>query len=512
MIAAGVEPSLLGWHPDRMRQPSIPAAGAGGALPGRPGARRVHAAAAATWLVATVAAWLARDTGQPQSSALVYLFGIILIGAIEGVGGGIVAGIFASLFYNFFLTDPLFRFTFGSPDEFVPLIAFSSSAVAAGWIAGRLRDRALAAEAATRRLAALLDFRERLQDAAEAEQIPLALEAFPRLCPAELHIVRDGRLVPADPARAADAALAERAWRGGAERRDEGGRSAWPLASRTGVSGVLVTRRPAGAIASDAGGVVGLLALALERCLLRERLSEAELIRRSEALKTALLSSVSHDLRTPLGAISASASSLERYGTALGEETRADLLRLIRAQCERLDRYTTNLLNLGRIQAGLDASGFTRCDPMEVVGAALSSLRPGAGGREFRKDYGDSAGTLVRADPVMLEQVFLNILENALRYSPEGSPIRIHARKAGDRIHISVADCGPGIAAGDAGRVFDRFYRAETGKAGSGLGLPIARGFTEAFGGTIAVLRGEPPFGGAEIRISLPVEREAVAA
>ena len=191
---------------------------------------------------------------------------------------------------------------------------------------------------------------------------------------------------------------------------------------------------------------------------------------------------------------------------------KADLLRLIRAQCERLDRYTTNLLNLGRIQAGVDPSHFTRCDALEVLGAALSNLRAEAGDRAFRKDYGDAAGTQVRADPVMLEQVFFNILDNAVRYSPDGSPILIRARRTADSLDISIADCGEGIDPADAGRVFERFSRASTGKAGNGLGLPIARGFTEAFGGTIAVLRGEPPFAGAEIRISLPIDREGPAA
>ncbi len=244
----------------------------------------------------------------------------------------------------------------------------------------------------------------------------------------------------------------------------------------------------------------------MERCLLLERLSEAELIKRSEEFKTALLSSVSHDMRTPLSAISASASSLASFGTELSEETRADLLAMIQQQCERLNRYTTNLLNLGRIQSGVDPKLFTECDALDVLGTAISRTRMIDDAPDIRKAYGVPSAS-VRADPVMLEQVFYNVLENAVRYSPAESQIQVTANVNGTELAISISDVGPGIAADDLERIFDRFYRSHSAlnEEGSGLGLSIAKGFTEAFGGSIVAGRAHHLEGGTIIKIRLPL-------
>jgi two-component system sensor histidine kinase KdpD len=256
---------------------------------------------------------------------------------------------------------------------------------------------------------------------------------------------------------------------------------------------------------ADYQALDSLISITLERCLLLERLSEAELIERSENFKTALLSSVSHDMRTPLSAISASASSLTRYGSALPEATRADLLNMIGEQCERLNRYTTNLLNLGRLQAGLDHNQFVEADVLEVLGSAIARARGLETGHNISKHF-EIAAALVRADPVMLEQVFVNVLENAIRYSPPDSPVEILAREEGDEVVVAITDSGEGIAPADVPHVFDRFYRGSLAHSheGSGLGLSIAKGFVQAFGGSIEA--GASGTGrGTSIRISLPL-------
>lgn len=217
------------------------------------------------------------------------------------------------------------------------------------------------------------------------------------------------------------------------------------------------------------------------------------------------MSSVSHDMRTPLGAISASATSLSQFGDELAQETRADLLAIIVEQCGRLDRYTANLLNLTRLQAGLDASHFVTCDAVEVLGSAISRARDFSGEHLITKRFA-AGSAIVRADPVMLEQVFYNVLENAMRYSSPKSEITVGVMALAATVEISIQDEGPGIPDNDILHVFQRFYRGTKVPTaeGSGLGLSIAKGFTEAFGGRIEAENSD--FAGACIRILLPLD------
>lgn len=463
------------------------------------------------FLLATAAAIWAQRAQLPLTAAIIYLLGVTLVGGLAGIRGGLAGAIAASLIYNFFISDPVFRFSLVSAEEYVPLIAFNLSAAASALLAGRLKERALAAETANLQLVALFDLSQRLQSAVHVHQIPGAIEAFARTIgrtEPELYVVRGGELMGVGgPGRGVDLARELVASRLG--RLALGQNLALLLATGAGPVGVLVLPLGPGARArqreQDLEAFVNVLSITLERCLLLEQVSEAELIKRSEEFKTALLSSVSHDMRTPLSAISASASSLASY--ELPEEVREDLLATIREQCERLNRYTTNLLNLGRLQGGVDSQHFTECDALEVLGTAISRLRPVAGDRRIEKSYGVEAA-LVRADPVMLEQVFYNVLENAVHYGPEGSSISVGANVEGDHLVVNIVDEGPGIDAGDEERVFNRFYRTQSPSSheGSGLGLSIAKGFTEAFGGSIAAQRVDEGFGGTRIRVSLPLQ------
>ncbi|HLL32186.1 MAG TPA: ATP-binding protein [Allosphingosinicella sp.] len=487
------------------------------ARPWREGARsiptgRVPAQALAVFifLLATAAAIAAQRAQLPLTAAILYLLGVTLVGGLAGIRGGLAGALAASLIYNFFISDPVFRFSLVSAEEYVPLIGFNLSAAASALLAGRLKERALAAETANLQLKALLDLSQRLQSAVHVDQIPAAIQAFVRSIgrtAPELYVVKDGEPVPVEgPGKGIE--LARELVASGVVRLALADSLALLLATGAGPVGALVLPQAPGSRArqrdQDLEAFVNVLSITLERCLLLEQLSEAELIKRSEEFKTALLSSVSHDMRTPLSAISASASSLASY--ELPAEVRGDLLATIREQCERLNRYTTNLLNLGRLQGGLDPKHFTECDAFEVLGTAISRARNVAGERGIVKCYRvDSA--LVRADPVMLEQVFYNVLENAVHYSPERSSIAVAADVEDGHLLIDILDEGPGIAPGDEERVFNRFYRAQppSSHEGSGLGLSIARGFTEAFGGSIAA-RADDVCGGTRISIRLPLE------
>jgi two-component system sensor histidine kinase KdpD len=462
------------------------------------------------FLLATAAAIGAQRAQLPLTAAILYLLGVTLVGGLAGIRGGLVGALAASLIYNFFISDPVFRFSLVSAEEYVPLIGFNLSAAASALLAGRLKERALAAETANRQLQGLLDLSQKLQSAVHVHQIPAAIEAFAHSLDrtgSDLYVLSDGEPIGVE-ASGQSLDLVRELLASGKDRLESREQLALLLATGAGPVGVLVLPLPAGVRArqreQDLEAFVNVLGITLERCLLLEQLSEAELVKRSEEFKTALLSSVSHDMRTPLSAITASASSLASYELPL--EVREDLLATIREQCERLNRYTTNLLNLGRLQGGLGPQNLTECDPLEVLGTAISRARQIAGERAIEKSYGVGSA-LVRADPVMLEQVFYNVLENAVHYSPERSSISVAARVDGGRLLVDILDEGPGIAPADHDRIFNRFYRAQppSSHEGSGLGLSIAKGFTEAFGGSIAARRADGA-GGTRVSISLPTQ------
>lgn len=477
-----------------------------------------RASAVAVFILAASAAAFAQQTDRPVAAGILFLLGVTLVGALEGLRGGLLAAILASVIYNFFLSDPVFRFSLTTAEEYVPLLAFNLSAATSGLLAGRLKDRALAAELSSRRMRALLDVSQRLQAAVEMEDIPPAIAGFSDAdtdAEPEIFVTSGADLVPLQES-SAHVELAHELLATGEQSLRRGEYQALALAMPPGTSAALVIRWPnrseRRSEAHDLAAFVNLLSITVERCLLLDRLSEAELVKRSEEFKTALLSSVSHDMRTPLSAISASASSLSRFGAELDGKMRRDLLNTIEEQCERLNRYTTNLLNLGRLQAGLDHRQFTECDALEVLGAAISRTRTLGSSHEIAKRY-DLAAAPVRADPVMLEQVFYNVLENAVRYSPQGSCIIVSASAAGDDLAISITDAGEGILASDLTLVFERFYRSRTSLPhdGSGLGLSIAKGFAEAFGGSIQAARTDDRLGGTTIAIRLPLELNKVA-
>jgi two-component system sensor histidine kinase KdpD len=467
-----------------------------------------HLAGIAIFVLATGFAVTAHQWNRPVTAAIVYLFGVVAVAAFQGLRGGVIAAIAASLTYNIFLSDPVYRFSLSSAEDLVPLLAFNLSAVASGLIAGRLKDRAQAAESASRRVQALFDFSKVLQSAVRLGDIPAAASSVTRGV-VEIYVLREDMLEAVEGS--VSRPLVEKLFATQAASLREGDVIAFKLSAPAGLLGAAVMQASDEGIrdrGEDVAALVSLLSITVERCLLLESASEAELIRRSESFKTSLLSSVSHDMRTPLSAISASASSLSRFGAELDAETTADLLNMIVEQCHRLDRYTGNLLNLTRLQAGVDRRDFVTCDAVEVLGAAILRARSLSSDREFEKRL-ELSSAIVRADPVMLEQIFYNVLENAIRYSPPGSCIGIDVAQRDLAVEVLVVDSGTGIPSEDLARVFERFYRggAAAGTDGSGLGLSIAKGFTEAFGGSILAENAEDA--GARIRIRLPLDERA---
>jgi two-component system sensor histidine kinase KdpD len=253
-------------------------------------------------------------------------------------------------------------------------------------------------------------------------------------------------------------------------------------------------------------------ALALEVDRLTEEAGKQNVLIETERLRSALLSSVSHDLRTPLAAITGSASSLLDTGNPLPESSRQEILQTIFDEAERLNDQVNNLLEMTRLESG-NLNVRKELQPLEeTVGSACQRLERFLRGRPVRIDI-PSDLPLVFADGVLLEKVFLNLLDNVIKYTPPGSPVAIAARRQDREVLVEVRDNGPGLGEGEEEKIFDKFHRGarhnKPGGAGLGLGLTICRGIIQAHGGKIwAENRAE---GGAVFRFTLPLPSDAGA-
>ena len=243
-------------------------------------------------------------------------------------------------------------------------------------------------------------------------------------------------------------------------------------------------------------------ALALQRVLLAQETHRAELRARAEELRSSLLSSVSHDLRTPLAAVTGAASTLLQHGDELPPATRRDLLQAIHEEAARLGRLVANLLDMTRLESGTLKLAREWTPIEEPIGTALGRLEAQLGDREVRVAVAPGL-PLVLIDPILVEQLLVNLLENADKYGR--GPIEVRAHRRGDAVVLEVADHGPGVPAGSEERIFEKFYRAsQSGRAGGvGLGLAICRAIATAHGGTITAANAAS--GGAVFRATLPV-------
>jgi two-component system sensor histidine kinase KdpD len=245
------------------------------------------------------------------------------------------------------------------------------------------------------------------------------------------------------------------------------------------------------------------VALALERVRLAEAARNAQIKVETESLRNSLLAGISHDLRTPLAAIVGAASSLAEEPERLSEGARRELARTIYDEGQRMATLANNILDMARLDAGAVTLKREWVPLEEIVGGVLTRLRARLEGRPVRIALPKDA-PLVKLDAVLIEQVLVNIVENALKYTPAGTAIDISAEFAPGSVTVAVADEGPGIPPGLEEKLFDKFYRAspERAQSGVGLGLTICRAIVEAHGGTIRA-ENRPPHG-AVFRFTLP--------
>jgi two-component system sensor histidine kinase KdpD len=283
----------------------------------------------------------------------------------------------------------------------------------------------------------------------------------------------------------------------------------WPLKTARGVVGVLgVAPVPAASASPGQAELVQAFvnqsALAIERVQLAEQARQAEVLQSAEQLRTALLNMISHDLRTPLVSITGALSSLQEDEVRLDEATRRSLVENARDEAERLNRLVGNLLDMTRIEAGALRVNREPCDVQDVIGAALQQMERGLAGRPVTVDAPANLPP-VPLDFVLVGQVLVNLLDNALKYSADGAPVRARAWVEDGEMRFQVADRGIGIPPADLTRVLDKFYRVRQSSSvrGSGLGLSICKGIVEAHGGRIWVENREG--GGTLATFTLPL-------
>jgi len=465
--------------------------------------------------------------------ALVFLTAVLASAVTYGLWPALFASFVSMLAYNFFFLPPLYTFTITDPENVLALIVFLIIAVIASNLTGRVRLQALAARQRakmtedlylfSRKLAGVIQLDDLLW--ATAHQIAQMLKVrVVLLLPAGETIEVRAGFPPEDMIDEADLAAAKWTWQHaqaagrGADTLPGAKRLFLPMKTGRGTVGVIgLDSDTAGPILSpDQRRLLYALsdqaALAIERINLVGDVDRTRLAAETERLRNALLTSISHDLRTPLASILGSATSLRTYRMSLDDKAQDELVGMIQEEAERLNRFIANLLDMTRLESGAVQSRNEMVDVGDVVGSALQRSTNVLGQHKIKLNIG--AGLpMAHGDPVLLEQVLFNLLDNAARYAPAGTTITITALRDDNRITLRLSDEGSGLPDGARERVFDKFYRvhaSDSQRAGTGLGLAICRGFVEAMGGTIAA-GNRTDRSGAVFTIVLPVAEPAAA-
>lgn len=487
---------------------------------------RGHLGALAAVGAAAVLARIVDRYAESANLAMVFMLSVLVAGLAFGLWPAVTAAAAAAFVYNFFFLEPRLTIWIGHPADVLTFAVFFAVAMTTGWLTGRVRDQARAVSRRASAIAAVLSATRRLSAAARAEDAALALAEQLSAATGRQAVVLtpaddDLKLAAASPSLASlspgDMAAARWAWQKGEAAGAATGtlpNSGWsfrPLQGvkvRAGVAGV----EPQ-AVATEEGErfVAALLdqgAVALERAEFAAAAADAQALRRTDTLRSALLNSVSHDLRTPLSTVLGSVTTLIDYGQTLSPRVRDDLMVSIREEAERLNRYVGDLLDMTRLEGGALVTRREWLDCRDVLRAAVDRIRRRLGERKVTWDFPPQV-TLVMADPTLLEQALVNILENAVAYSPDGTSIDVAAYEDRNNVVISIEDEGQGIPTADLERVFEKFRRldeaTDRGK-GAGLGLAIAKGFVEAMGGRIAAA--SPIHDGRGTRILISLRKE----
>jgi two-component system sensor histidine kinase KdpD len=444
-----------------------------------------------------------------------------------GLWPSLLATVASSLCYNFFFLPPIYTFTITDPTNVGAFVFFTIVAVVVSHFAARGRTRTVAAHERVRAVELLYAFSRKLAGVgtlddvlwATAYQTALMLKVrVVLLLPENGSIAVRAGYPPEDTLDDADIAAAKWAWENdrsagrGSDTLPGAKRLFLPMRTGRGAIGVIGidSDKPGPLLTPDQRRLLDALidqaALAIERVYLVEDVDRAKRTIETDRLRSALLTSISHDLKTPLAAVLAAAGTLRDLATALTDAEKADLLATVIDESERLNRFIANLLDMTKLEAGAIVPNAAPHDLDEIVGSALRRAGKILARHRVELDLAPAL-PMVAVDPVLFEQVLFNLLDNAAKYSAAGTTIRVRSWREQDSVCLQVLDEGEGIPSADLEHIFDKFYRVEKGdqvRAGTGLGLAISRGFIEAMHGTInAANRSDRS--GAVFAIRLPI-------
>ena len=483
-------------------------------------------------VAAAAAAAVGIDNLLPVASlSLVFLIGVIITATRFGLWPSLYAATVSFFTYNFFFTEPHHTFVMHRQDDVLTLVLFYVASILAGNVAARLRNQVNAQRAIARRTTSLYEFSRKLASTASIDDVVwtavsnvgaiLKCEAIVLIPDGGGRLAISGAFPPQDELGVREYSAALWAW----EKGESAGwtsatlpSSKWlflPLKTAQGIHGVIGVTfgddkglPPADRRILDA--LTDQVAIAVERTQLVSDLQDSRVLSETERLRSALLSSVSHDLRTPLVSIIGAATSLLEADDALGAGGRRQLAETIREAGDRLNRYVQNLLDMTRLGYGALKLNRQPSDVRELVGAAVHQLGSVLRSHRLILHVGGELPT-IDADPILIQQVLTNVLDNAAKYAPQGSVITVNGTAGKGEVKIVVDDEGPGIPREDRERVFDMFYRvraADGQRAGTGLGLAICRGIVDAHGGRIRADASRADGTGTRIEIWLPISRD----
>ncbi|HUY69198.1 MAG TPA: sensor histidine kinase KdpD [Alphaproteobacteria bacterium] len=485
------------------------------------------------WLEATLVVGLASIVAagaghltDPPTLGLIYLVAVMLLAVDRDIRVSLYAAILSGVAFDFLFLPPRYSLMIDQHQDFLLLSFFLVVAAVACLIGSRLQKQIAVTRHNARRTQALYDFDKAIAQAVTLDNIlqtmvrhvAATLKARAAVLLPEGERLEMAALYP-DTTRLDTASTAAMDW-AFSHGRPAGFKSdtlpgaafyGLPLRAGNETVGVLAVQAEDGAPLSPdqmhlLDSFANLSAVAIQRTRLAGDIEQARLETETERLRSSLLSSVSHDLRTPLVAILGATTSLRDYWDKFDNKARRELFGTIEEEAGRLDRFVQNLLDMTQLVAGGLKLKRQPIDVQDLIGAALGKLRKQLGGRPLRLDIPDNLPP-IDGDFAILERVLVNILDNACKYAPEDQPVTVTARREAHYIGLTITDRGAGIPEEERERVFDMFYRVKVGAtptAGAGLGLAICRGFIEAHEGRINALPGTDGIG-TQIVLRLPI-------
>ncbi|OCK60737.1 sensor histidine kinase KdpD [Bradyrhizobium sp. LMTR 3] len=458
---------------------------------------------------------------------LVFLTAVVGVAVRYGLWPSLLASVAASLCYNFFFMPPFYTFTIADPTNVAAFFFFMLIALLVSNVAARVRSQADTAIGRVRTTESLYAFSRKLAGTATLDDV-LWATAYQTALMLRVRVVlllpEDGVLTvksgypPEDQLDEADLAAAKWAWDNdraagrGSDTLPGAKRLFLPMRTGRGAIGVIGIDddRTGPLLTPDQRRLLDALvdqgALAIERVLLVEDMDRVKRTVESDRLRGALLTSISHDLKTPLASVLGAASTLRDLGSSLNDDQKNELLATMIDESERLNRFIANLLDMTKLESGAIVPNTARHDVSEIVGSTLRRANKILLHHKVSLELSTNL-PMLELDAVLFEQVLFNLLDNAAKYAPAGTTISIRGTRDQASVSLQILDEGSGIPPAEVESVFDKFYRAHKGdhvRAGTGLGLAISRGFVEAMHGTISAANRNDR-SGAIITIRLPV-------